>query len=83
MKVTIATPPPVPQPEPVVMIEMSESEAQSLLIICQCIGGHPDTSRRGHFDALKKALWAADIVKPPDNFQGSRDNSVYFADWEE
>lgn len=61
MKVTIKTPP----VERIVTIEMSEDAAQSLRIICDRIGGDPDTSGRRHFDNLKKALDMAGIHCPP------------------
>ncbi len=80
MKVTIETPPPI-VPKPVVTIEMSEDEAESLLIICDHIGGG-QASRRVHFDHLSKELRLAGIKKPI--VTGTREvGAIYFEGREE
>ena len=50
-----------------VTITMSEDEAQSILIVCENVGGMPELSRRGHFDNLKRALTSAGVKLPRES----------------
>ncbi len=73
MKVTTSTP-----SERTVTIEMTEDEAESLVMICECIGGHPNTTRRGHLDSLKRELKAAHINHPDEELKPNA--SIWFKD---
>ncbi len=80
MKVTTHTPP----TKRLVTIEMTEDEAQSLRIICTRIAGHPNKSRRGHFDWLALALDNIGItVLPRSELRDDPRSQLYFLNRED
>ncbi len=73
MKVTIETPP----VDRVVVVEMSEEVAQTLLIVCDNVGGSVWYSRRRNTDALAKVLTDAGIKQPTGN-DAEVESCLYF-----
>lgn len=67
-----------------VALNLSDVEAQTLLDICEMVGGSPHKSRRAHADAIATALRSAGYRSPngvcPD--VEPRRNSIYFTEKE-
>lgn len=47
---------------PYLTLELTKEEAQALADITDFIGGHKDTTRRGHYDNIAAALKAVGVV---------------------
>jgi hypothetical protein len=60
-----------------VLLGLTPEEASVLKQVCRNIGGHPDTTARGHMDAIDRALTAAG-VEPSEHPRHAQMHSLYF-----
>lgn len=80
-KAKVINPVPVPQPEPTVELTLTMKEARALLVVQGKIGGPPDSSARGEWDKIGKALRNAGVKAPCEHTEPYfriRSTSVYF-----
>lgn len=52
------------QERPTFRLELSADEVDTLVLICDSIGGCPEISRRKHADAISKGLKALGVKRP-------------------
>ena len=60
--------------QPSVSLELTSDEVDTLLCICNKIGGNPRFTRRGHIDNIRAALISAGYVSRAFGSEGS----IYF-----